>query len=328
MISIVIPIYNEEQTLPFLYDRLIGAVPLLGDKCEIILVDDGSSDESLKIMKQFTEKCEMFQILKLSRNFGHQAAISAGLKSAGGDVVVIMDGDLQDPPEEIPRFLKKWREGYEVVYAIRTKRKEGVLKRFAYSGFYRFLNLVSDINIPLDAGDFCVLDRKVVKALNEDMPENIRFIRGLRSYVGFKQIGVTYERHERTAGNIKYTFNKLVRLALDGIFGFTLLPLKLATYVGVFIAFSCFLLGMIYLMGSVFDFYIFGSRVRDVPGFATLAVGGFFLGGIMLIFMGVIGEYIGRIYIEVKKRPLYIIDEMIPETRNENCQQQSRGMLG
>ena len=318
MISIIIPIYNEEQTLPLLYKRLIAAMPSYGDKCEVILVDDGSYDSSLAIMKSIAETCDMFRIVKLSRNFGHQAAISAGLQLAAGDAVVIMDGDLQDPPEELPRFLDKWREGYDVVYAIRTKRKEGLLKRFAYSCFYRLLNMVSDINIPLDSGDFCVLDRKVVNIINRELPENIRFIRGLRSYVGFKQIGIKYERHERIAGDVKYTFTKLVKLALDGIFGFTLLPLRMATYAGFFVSIACFLLGMGYLTARIFNISIFGAYVKDVPGFATLAVAGFFWEGIILIFMGIIGEYIGRIYIEVKKRPLYIVDDIIESCKCKN----------
>lgn len=315
MISIIIPIYNEEQTLPLLYNRLINAMPAYEDKCEVIFVDDGSIDNSLAFMKNIAEISDIFRVVKLSRNFGHQAAISAGLQLAVGDVVAIMDGDLQDPPEVLPRFLKKWREGYDVVYAIRIKRKEGILKRFAYACFYRLLNMVSDINIPLDSGDFCLLDRKVVNVINREFPENIRFIRGLRSYVGFKQIGLEYERHERIAGDVKYTFTKLVKLALDGIFGFTLLPLRMATYAGVFISIICFLLGMVYLIARICNISIFGAYVKDVPGFATLAVAGFFWEGIILIFMGIIGEYIGRIYVEIKKRPLYIIDEIIEDCK-------------
>ncbi|MTI85385.1 MAG: glycosyltransferase family 2 protein [Firmicutes bacterium] len=311
MISIIIPIYNEAETLPMLYDRLISVIPFCGDRCEIIFVDDGSSDASMEIMKRFIAKSSDIRVVKLSRNFGHQAAISAGLKHAAGDAVAIMDGDLQDPPEELPRFLQKWREGYDVVYAVRTERKEGSLKRLAYGGFYRFLGLVSDIQIPLDAGDFCVMDRRVVQVLNEELPERVRFVRGLRSYAGFKQTGLKYERHQRAAGEVKYTFRKLVKLALDGIFGFTLLPLKMATYAGVFIALSSFLLGMLYLTARIFNFSVFGTSAQDVPGFTTLAVGVFFLGGIVLVFMGILGEYIGRIYIEVKKRPLYIVDEVI-----------------
>lgn len=317
MISIIIPIYNEEETLPILYHRLKSAMPSYHDECEVILVDDGSTDNSLAIMKHIAGNCESYRIVKLSRNFGHQAAISAGLRIACGDAVIIMDGDLQDPPEELPRFLDKWREGYDVIYAIRTKRKESIIKRFMYKCFYRLLNRLSDIHIPLDSGDFCLLDRKVVDVINRELPENIRFIRGLRSYVGFRQTGIEYERHERIAGDVKYTFTKLVKLALDGIFGFTLLPLRMATYAGVFVSIVCFLLGITYLIARVFDISIFGAYVKDVPGFATLAVAGFFWGGIILIFMGIIGEYIGRIYIEVKRRPLYVLDEIIETNKSK-----------
>lgn len=210
MISIVIPIYNEAETLPLLYSRLMTVLPALQDKCEVIFVDDGSSDQSLSIMSGYVRENESIRVLKLSRNFGHQAAITAGLKNAAGDAVIIMDGDLQDPPEELPQFIEKWREGFDVVYAIREKRKEGVLKRMAYHNFYRILDLVSDIKIPLDSGDFCVLDRKVVNVLNNELPENIRFVRGLRSYAGFKQIGIRYERHGRAAGEAKYTYKNLL----------------------------------------------------------------------------------------------------------------------
>jgi len=312
MISIVIPIYNEAQTLPLLYSRLVSAMPSYNDQCEVIFVDDGSTDASFAIMKQYSKECKIFRAIKLSRNFGHQAAISAGLKFASGDVVAIMDGDLQDPPEELPRFLDKWRQGYDVVYAVREKRKEGVLKRFAYKYFYKFLNMVSDIDIPLDSGDFCLLDRKVVDILNDQLPENIRFLRGMRSYIGLRQAGLQYERHKRAAGEAKYTFKKLVSLALDGIFGFTLLPLRMATYTGMFISLVCFLLTVFYLSARIFSI-----SLKNVPGFATLAVGVFFLGGIMLIYMGVLGEYIGRIYIEVKKRPVYVVEEIIQMNEDE-----------
>ncbi|MBY0426618.1 MAG: glycosyltransferase family 2 protein, partial [Cytophagales bacterium] len=186
MLSIVVPIYNEEENLHNLYGRLVSASPIWKEDYEIILVNDGSKDRSLEIMKGFSLADSKVRIINFSRNFGHQAAISAGIKHAKGDAVIIMDGDLQDPPEELHRFLDKWREGYDVVYAIRTKRKEGFLKRLSYSVFYRILGAISDIDIPLDSGDFCVMDRKVVNALNNDMPEQSRFVRGLRAYAGFK----------------------------------------------------------------------------------------------------------------------------------------------
>jgi dolichol-phosphate mannosyltransferase len=309
MISIVIPIFNEEETLPILYQRLVSASPLWEEAYEVLLVDDGSHDSSLSLMYEIADRDAHFRIIKLSRNFGHQAAISAGIKYAIGDAVIVMDGDLQDPPEDLPQFLAKWREGYEVVYAVRTKRKEGILKKMAYAAFYRLLKGVSDIDIPLDSGDFCVMDRKVVDALNLDMPENIRFVRGLRAYAGFKQTGVKYERAERAAGEVKYTFKKLMKLAIDGIFGFSLLPLRLAVYLGFIISVPSFFLGVFFVIHRILKFKIFGHSPEDTPGLATLAVGMFFICGVILIILGIVGEYIGRIYIEVKKRPFYIVDK-------------------
>lgn len=311
MISIVIPLYNERETLPVLYRRLTEASPLWNSDYEVILVDDGSSDGSAVEMEKLAGKDRHFKVVKLSRNFGHQGAVSAGLHYARGDAVIIMDGDLQDPPEELPRFLEKWREGYQVVYAVRTRRKEGLLKRTAYAAFYRFLSLIAEIEIPLDSGDFCLLDRKVVDVLKREMPENIRFVRGLRAYVGFRRIGVRYERESRAAGQPKYNFRKLLRLAGDGLFGFSTLPLRLATYLGLCISSLSFGLGVFFIIHRLVGFKIFGHSPEDTPGMASLAVGLFFLGGIMLFFLGILGEYVGRIYIEVKRRPPYIVDELI-----------------
>lgn len=310
MISVVIPIFNEEENIDHLCTRLINASSSWQEEFEIVLIDDGSADNSLKLMMKVAEENRHFKIVKLSRNFGHQAAISAGIKVAKGDAVVIMDGDLQDPPEELHRFLEKWREGFHVVYAIRTKRKEGIHKKIAYKIFYRMLRVISDISIPLDSGDFCIMDRKVVDALNITMTEQSRFVRGLRAYAGFKQIGITYERAERSAGEVKYTFKKLLKLALDGLFDFSTFPLKIATYFGFLIAIPSFLLGMFFILQRIFDIKLFGFSPKNTPGLATLAVGIFFLSGIMLIILGIIGEYIGRIYYEVKKRPFYIIDDI------------------
>lgn len=314
MISIVIPIFNESEILPILYSRLNAAAPLWKEDYEIILIDDGSTDSSLEIMRGFAQQDPHYIILKLSRNFGHQPAITAGIKHAKGDAVIVMDGDLQDPPEELPRFLDKWREGFYVVYAVRTKRKEGFFKRFAYKAFYRILDKVSEIKIPLDSGDFCVMDRKVVNVLNKEMPENIRFVRGLRAFAGFRQTGVAYERAERAGGEVKYTFKKLVKLAIDGIFDFSTLPLRLATYLGLFISIPSFLLGLFFILHRILDFKIWGYSPQDTPGIATLAVAMFFIGGVILVILGVIGEYLGRIYIEVKKRPFYLVEEEIVHT--------------
>lgn len=311
MISIVIPIYNEEENLQNLYTRLTNAAPSWKEDYEIVLIDDGSRDSSLTMMRVMAEKDSHVRVIKLSRNFGHQPAISAGIQEAKGDAIIIMDGDLQDPPEELYRFLDKWREGYEVVYAVRTKRKEGFFKKLAYSSFYRIMAAISDIEIPLDSGDFCVMDRKVVNVLVHDMPEQIRFIRGMRAYAGFKQIGVTYERAERAAGEVKYTFKKLVQLALDGLFGFSSFPLRLSTYLGISIAIPSLIIGVFFLVHRMFGFKVFGHTPEETPGLASLAVGMFFLGGVMLTMLGIIGEYISRIYIEVKKRPFFVIDEII-----------------
>jgi len=311
MLSIIVPIYNEEETLKTLYNRIISASSSWNESFELILIDDGSTDLSLSLMKEMVSQDRRVRVLSLSRNFGHQSAITAGLQKSIGDAVIIMDGDLQDPPEELSKFLGKWREGYDVVYAIRKKRKESFIKRIAYYTFYRTLALISDIEIPLDSGDFCVMDRKVVDTLNDKLPENIRFVRGLRAFAGYKQIGVEYERDPRYAGDVKYTFKNLLKLALDGLFDFSTFPLRLASYLGFIISIPSFIIGFFFIIHRVFDFKIFGYSPSDTPGFATLAVGMFFLGGVLLIILGIIGEYLGRIYFEVKKRPQYIIDKEI-----------------
>ncbi len=314
MISVVIPICNEEETLPHLDERLRNAARLWEEDYEILFVDDGSTDRSLPLMLGFAERDPHIRVVKLSRNFGHQAAISAGIRIALGDAVVVMDGDLQDPPEEISRFLQKWREGYDVVHAVRTERKESLIKRAAYSIFYRMLRVFSDVDMPLDAGDFCVMDRKVVDVLKHDMPEQIRFVRGLRAYAGFKQIGVTYPRSERAAGETKYTFSRLMRLAVDGLFGFSMLPLRMASYLGFLVAVPSFLVGIYFILHRVLGFPVFGSFARDQPGLTTVVVGLFFLSGLILIMLGVVGEYVGRIYLEVKRRPFYIVDTVFDES--------------
>lgn len=310
MISIVIPLLNEESNVQSLYDRLVAASTNWGDDFELIIVDDGSEDRTLDLLKELSEKDYRLSIISFSRNFGHQAAITAGIKYSTGDAVIVMDGDLQDPPEELPRFLNKWREGYHVVYAIRTKRKEHFFKRVAYQSFYRILGVIGDISIPLDSGDFCVMDRKVVDVLNKQMPEHNRFVRGMRSYAGFKQIGVKYERSERHSGKAKYTFKKLLKLAMDGLLDFSTFPLRIATIMGFLIAIPSFLVGTFFVIHRIFNFKVLGYSPSDTPGLASLAVGVFFLGGTIMLMLGIIGEYIGRMYFEVKKRPFYIVDKI------------------
>ncbi len=311
MISIVIPLFNEIENVEELTSRLTSASPLWKEDYEVLFVDDGSYDGTFEEIKKYCDADSHFKCLKLSRNFGHQAAISAGIKHAKGDAVIIMDGDLQDPPEELPRFLDKWREGYHVVYAIRKKRKESFFKRASYKLFYRILRAISNIDIPLDSGDFCVMDKRVVKVLNTEMLESSRFVRGLRAYAGFKQIGVEYERSERAAGEVKYTLSKLINLAIDGLLDFSTFPLRMATYLGFTIAIPSFFIGLFFVIHRILGFKIFGYSPTDTPGMATLAVGVFFLGGVIMVILGVIGEYIGRIYFEVKKRPFYIVEEIV-----------------
>jgi glycosyltransferase involved in cell wall biosynthesis len=300
-ISLIFPVYNEEKVLPFLYERVRQLIDGLDYDFEVILINDGSRDTSLSLMKQFHKADPRFKIIDFSRNFGHQVAITAGIDFATGDAVILMDADLQDPPELVPQLLSKWNEGYHVVYGIRKTRKEHILKRSAYALFYRILEYISDIPIPLDAGDFCLMDRIVIDTLKL-MQERNRFVRGLRSWAGFRQIGVAYDREKRYRGEVKYTLPKLMKLALDGIFSFSYFPLQLASYTGFIISIVSFLGILIYLYKKLF--------VGGEPqGFPTLVILILFMGGIQLIFLGVIGEYIGRIYDEVKKRPNYVVRE-------------------
>jgi glycosyltransferase involved in cell wall biosynthesis len=297
-LSIVIPVYDEEPNLPMLYSRLTGVLAEVGASYEVVFVDDGSRDESIEVLHQLTTQDRRVVVVELARNFGHQIAISAGLDHSRGRAVIIMDADLQDPPEVLPQFIAKWREGYDVVYAVRERRKEGRLKRMAYAAFYRLLQRVADIEIPLDAGDFCIMDRRVVDLL-VSMPERNRFVRGIRSWVGFKQVGLPYERDARYAGRPKYTFSRLVYLALDGLVSFSYLPLRLITMLG-------FAVSLVSIVMAVFYFVKRLTSGLNPPGFATLVVAILFLAGVQLITMGVIGEYVGRIFEEVKQRPLYV----------------------
>ena len=300
-ISVVLPVYNESENLPELTRRLHAVLEALGDSYEVIYVDDGSQDGTSGILGSLHATDPHIRVIRLSRNFGHQAAISAGIDHARGDVLVVMDADLQDPPEEIPNLLAHWQQGYHVVYAIRHQRKEGLLKRSAYGFFYRSLHQVANIDIPLDAGDFCALDRQVADVLRS-MPERNRFIRGIRSWIGFRQIGVPYNRAARHAGKPKYGLFKLTRLALDGFFSFSYLPLRLASLVGLVVSIAGFIL-------AVWTIYKRLVLPEFPSGFATIVVGMMFLGGIQLLALGVIGEYVGRIFDEVKQRPLYIVRE-------------------
>jgi glycosyltransferase involved in cell wall biosynthesis len=298
--SIVVPIWNEEPVIPELYRRVAEVMDSTDEPWELLCVNDGSTDNSLSVLLSLQEDDERVRVLDFSRNFGHQIAITAGSDFADGDAVIVMDADLQDPPETVLRLIEKWRDGYEVVYAVRTEREgETKFKLWTASAFYRILQRITDVNIPLDTGDFRLMDRRVVLAMRR-LREKHRFMRGLSSWVGFKQIGVEYERSQRFAGQTKYPLRKMVRLAVSAITSFSYLPLHLATFVG-------FLLAGLSLLGIILTIVMRLSGSSFFLGQATTLVSVLFLGGVQLIFLGIIGEYLSRIYDEAKDRPLYIV---------------------
>ena len=298
--SVVVPIWNEEQVIPELYRRVVEIMDMTGEPWELVCVNDGSRDRSLELLVDLHARDPRVKILDFSRNFGHQIAITAGADFAHGDAVIVMDADLQDPPEVVARMIEHWRAGYEVVYAVRARREgETKFKLWTASLFYRLLRRITDVNIPLDAGDFRLMDRRVVLAMRQ-LREQYRFMRGLSSWVGFRQIGIEYDRAQRFAGETKYPLAKMMRLAISAITGFSYVPLQLATYVG-------FALALISLIAILLTVILRLSGSNFFLGQATTLVSVLFLGGVQLIFLGIIGEYLGRIYDEVKNRPLYIV---------------------
>ncbi|MDX6769764.1 MAG: glycosyltransferase family 2 protein [Elusimicrobiota bacterium] len=302
-LSLVVPLYNESAVFPRLLARLETALPALGLTHEVVFVDDGSVDGTPALIEAACRKHDWARGLALSRNFGHQIAVTAGLQHARGGAVAVIDGDLQDPPELVAELYAKLQEGYDVVYAVRRDRQEGFLKRTAYAAFYRILRGLAAVPIPLDSGDFCVMSARVVRLMNA-MPERHRFVRGLRSWVGFRQTGHEYKRAARESGRSQYTLAKLMRLALDGIFTFSEQPLQWSMYFGSFIAAGAFL-----WTAYVVFWRLFADSSSVIPGWATLTAGMFFLGGVQLISIGILGEYVGRIHSEVKARPLYVVDK-------------------
>jgi dolichol-phosphate mannosyltransferase len=298
--SLVVPIWNEEQVIPELYRRILAIMDQVEGTWELVCVNDGSRDNSLALLLDLRAQDPRVKVLDFSRNFGHQIAITAGADFAQGDAVIVMDADLQDPPEVVLQMIQKWREGYEVVYAVRSVRRgETKFKLWTAGLFYRLLQRITDISIPLDAGDFRLMDRRVVLAMR-DLREQHRFMRGLSSWVGFRQYGVEYERAARYAGETKYPLRKMIRLATSAITGFSHVPLQLATFVG-------FGLALISLLAILITVILRLSGSSFFLGQATTLVSVLFLGGVQLIFLGIIGEYLGRIYDEVKHRPLYIV---------------------
>ncbi len=302
VLSVIVPVYNEEAVIPELYRRMVQVLERIGEPWEMICVDDGSHDRSLQLLLELHHRDPRIRVVSFSRNFGHQIAITAGLDYARGDAVVIIDADLQDPPELIQTMVDRWREGYHVVYAVRVDRQgESWFKLWTARLFYRLLRRITDVDIPLDTGDFRLMDRQVVLSLRR-LRETNRFMRGLASWVGFRQIGVEYQREPRFAGKTKYPLGRMLRLTMDAITSFSYLPLRLGTYFGFFLAFLS-------LVGIVATVILRLSGNNAFYGQASTLVAVLFLGGIQLIFLGVLGEYLGRIYDEVKRRPLYIVDQ-------------------
>ena len=303
-LSVAIPIHNEETVLPELLRRTLSVLDqLIGGPHELLFVDDGSTDRTAAILEEVAQKDPRIVVLSLSRNFGHQAALTAALDHVSGDATVVMDGDLQDLPEAIPQFVAPFFDGYDVVYALRTGRKEAWPLRLCYFLFYRMMASLSDIRLPLDAGDFGLLSRRVVEQLRR-MPEHHRYLRGMRSWVGFRQTGIPVERSERHSGKSKYGFLRLLKLASDGIFAFSIVPIRAAALLGA----------AAIAVSALFALYALFAKIvlhQSPQGFTALLLLISFLSGVLLFFLGVIGEYVGRVYEESKGRPLYIVSRVV-----------------
>jgi len=300
--SIVVPVYNEEAVINETYRRLKQVMDLTGEPYELIFVNDGSIDRSGDLIKSFRDKDETVKLIIFSRNFGHQIAITAGMDHATGAAIVVIDADLQDPPELIPDMIDKWKKGYEVVYAKRTSRKgETFFKKQTAKIFYRVLRASTEIDIPLDSGDFRLLDRRVCDELKR-LPEKNRYVRGLVSWVGFRQIAIEYEREQRWAGETKYSLKKMLKLSLDGLTSFSFKPIKMVNYVGAILLFA----GLIYLVALLF-LKPFADSASS--GWNLVLAVQLLLTGVILLMLGIFGEYIGRIYDEARNRPLYIVRE-------------------
>jgi polyisoprenyl-phosphate glycosyltransferase len=308
VVSIVVPLYNEAGNVRPLLERLGAVTARLGDEAdfEIVLVNDGSTDGTLAAIREEMRRRPHVVLVNLSRNFGHQLAATAGLEIAAGDAMVLMDGDLQDPPELIEAFLRKWRQGYDVVYAVRrTRQGESRFKVFTARVFYRIIKRLTKISIPLDAGDFRLMSRRVVEALRRS-PERHRFLRGMVSWVGFNQVSVEYDRDVRHAGTTKYPIAKMVRFAMDGITSFSDIPLRFASYFGFTVSAIAFIYALIVIAFKLFSL----NPPAYTPGWASTIVAVLFLGGVQLMSLGILGEYLGRVYDEVKGRPLYLISDI------------------
>ena len=309
-ISIIVPLYNEELVFEQLIKRLRSVVSLTDFSCEIILVNDGSSDNTAALIEAICEEDKRFTGIILSRNYGHQLAVSAGMAYVRGKKgAMIIDGDLQDPPELVTEFYKLLENGYDVIYAIRKNRKETFFKKLAYSAYYRLQKKISSFNIPIDSGDFSMLSKRVVETMNE-MPEQSRYLRGMRAWVGFKQIGFEYDRDERYAGETKYSWTKLFELAFNGIFNFSNFPVKIITRLGFFTV----LFSLIYFGYNIYRRVYY----NDVPqGFTATILAIILFSGVQLISLGLIGEYVLRIYNQVRNRPLFVVDKIFQEGKEK-----------
>ena len=307
-ISIVVPLYNEEKNIRLMYDRLVSSILKITSNFEIIYVNDGSKDNSFLELVKLSKEDERVKYINFSRNFGHQIAVTAGLDYSKGTAVVIIDGDLQDPPEVIPEMYAKHKEGFEVVYGQRLKRKgDNFFKKITAKYFYRILKKITSINIPLDTGDFRLIDQKIVKDL-KNMPEQNKFLRGQIAWLGYRQTSVFFERDERKFGETGYPFSKMLKFALDGITGFSDVPLQFVTKTGIFISFISFLV----ILYAIFSHFILE---RTITGWTSLIISSMFIGGVQLISVGIIGEYISRINKNVQNRPLYIVSETNVENK-------------
>jgi glycosyltransferase involved in cell wall biosynthesis len=312
LLSVVVPVYNEEEVIPLTHQRIVDVLGGGSElDLEVVYVDDGSHDRTPVLLGNIAKADRRVCVVIFSRNFGHQAAVTAGLRQAAGDIVAIIDADLQDPVELIPEMIAKWREGFSVVYGARRSRQESRPKVLAYSFFYRLLARISEIPMPRDSGDFCLLDRSVVEALNQ-LPEKNRFVRGLRAWYGGRQIGIPYDRPLRAAGAPSYSFKKLMNLAFDGIFNFSVMPLRLVFWLGLGSSILAICGLLFFLAHRIFAFQLFGYSPADVPGFTSIILSIFLISGVQLLSIGVLGEYLGRIYLEVKNRPAYVAREVHP----------------
>ena len=309
-LSIIVPCFDEQAVIVDTYNEINDVLSANNFDIEIIFIDDGSIDDTFSILHEISEKDSRVKIISFSRNFGHQAAVTAGLDHSTGDVVSIIDADLQDPPDVIISMIDEWEKGAKVVYGVRKNRKESIYKKVSYYVFYRLYSAFSDISVALDSGDFCLIDREVVDKINS-LPEKNRFVRGLRSWVGYNQVPVYYNRQKRQAGKPKYTIAKLLNLALDGVFNFSSKPLVAVFYAGIITSLLSLFLAIFYLIYRVFNLEFMGSYSSESQGFTTLVVLILLIGGLQILTVGIIGQYISRIYQEVKSRPSYVIKKII-----------------